>query len=105
MQSAAWRQLLADAATVVAECPLAMLTGQELFSGRADLLVQKQNGDIWAIDYKTSAVESADLRTFAISQGFDQQVAGYTAALRATFPGRTVKGALLFTADSTLLTL
>lgn len=105
LQSAAWRQLLADAATVVAECPLAMLTGQELFSGRADLLVQKQNGDIWAIDYKTSAVESADLRTFAISQGFDQQVAGYTAALRATFPGRTVKGALLFTADSTLLTL
>jgi ATP-dependent helicase/nuclease subunit A len=65
---------------------------------RIDRLVEfKQPDDaLWVLDYKSSGSDTARL------DAYRAQVADYCRAVAAVFPGRAVRGALIF-ADTTLL--
>ena len=65
---------------------------------RIDRLVEfKQPNDaLWVLDYKSSGSDTARL------DAYRAQVADYCRAVAAVFPGRAVRGALIF-ADTTLL--
>ena len=103
--SPAWQKLLAKAVVVLPEVPLAYLKGGDFIVGRADLVIQQSDHEMWVVDYKSSAVSSEEARDFAISQGFDLQVENYCKVLRAAYPKIPVKGALLFTGSATLIEL
>lgn len=62
---------------------------------RIDRLVERDDA-LWVLDYKSSLGETARL------DDYRAQVSGYCRALAAIFPGRKIRGALLF-ADASLL--
>ena len=62
---------------------------------RIDRLVETGEG-FWVIDYKSSRGDTARLDDYC------RQVAGYCAAVAEIFPGRTVRGALVFSDTSML---
>jgi len=62
---------------------------------RIDRLVEFDDG-VWVLDYKSSGLDTSRL------DDYRQQVAGYRRAVAQVFPGRSVRGALIF-ADTTLV--
>lgn len=74
------------------EADLAGGDGSQL---RIDRLVEF-DGEVWVLDYKSSGSGTARL------DDYRAQVAGYCRAVAAAFPGRKVRGALLFS-DASLL--
>ncbi len=62
---------------------------------RIDRLVEFEDG-VWVLDYKSSGCDTSRL------DDYRQQVSGYCRAVAGVFPGRSVRGALIF-ADTTLV--
>jgi len=74
------------------------ISGSDGAMQRIDRLVDSPCPDdaFWVLDYKSSRSETSRLAAYRA------QVAGYCAAVATIFPGRSVRGALVF-ADGTLL--
>jgi ATP-dependent helicase/nuclease subunit A len=64
--------------------------------GRIDRLVEK-DGDVWVIDFKTGVVLEP------MPEDYVAQVKAYMAAARASYPGKTVRGAVVWTAGAKLV--
>ncbi|HJN59638.1 MAG TPA: double-strand break repair helicase AddA [Alphaproteobacteria bacterium] len=85
-----------------AEVPLAAVMGEHVISGQVDRLLVE--GDrVLVVDYKSGG--GAAPGESAIPQVYLAQMADYRAVLRAIFPGREIRCALLFTDAPALLWL
>ncbi len=82
------------------EYPLAGLRDGRWLSAVIDRCFEDENGELWVVDYKTSAqpVEAARIEDY-VAQGsahYRAQVVAYAALLGSLRPGRAVRGALYF---------
>jgi ATP-dependent helicase/nuclease subunit A len=77
-----------------AEVPIVGLVGNEAFAGQIDRVVVRDDA-ILVIDYKT--LRPPPSREEEVPAAYLAQIATYTKALRAVFPGREVRAALLWT--------
>jgi ATP-dependent helicase/nuclease subunit A len=84
----------------LAEVPVAAVVGGQVVAGTIDRLVIEP-GRVRLVDYK-SARRPPD-RIDAVPRGVLRQMGAYAAALEATFPGRAVEVALLYTAVPRLI--
>lgn len=84
----------------LAEVPVAAVVGGQVVAGTIDRLVIEPER-VRLVDYK-SARRPPD-RIDAVPRGVLRQMGAYAAALEATFPGRTVEVALLYTAVPRLI--
>ncbi len=95
-----WTELFAPGA--LAEVPIAALVGGQVIAGTIDRLLIE--GDrIRLVDFKTARRPPAGLDEVPVS--ILRQMAAYGAALEATYPGRRVETALLYTQVPLLLEL
>jgi len=76
-----------------AEVPLAAVLGETVISGQVDRLLVAED-HVLVVDYKSG--RPAPPAESAIPEAYLAQMAGYRAALRAIFPGREIRAALLF---------
>ncbi len=84
------------------EVPIAALVGDQVVAGTIDrLLIEPAR--IRLIDFKTARRPPETLEQVPASNL--RQMAAYVAALEATFPGRTIEAALLFTQSPQLMAL
>ena len=87
-----WQALFSPAA--LAEVPIAALVGTRVVAGTIDrLLVTPER--IWLVDFKTARRPPAALDD--MPDAVLRQMAAYVAALEASFPGRKVEAAVLYT--------
>ncbi len=87
-----WQELFSPAA--LAEVPIAALVGTRMVAGTIDrLLVTPER--IWLVDFKTARRPPAALDEMPVA--VLRQMAAYVAALEASFPGRKVEAAVLYT--------
>ncbi|MCC6924375.1 double-strand break repair helicase AddA [Novosphingobium sp.] len=93
-----WAELFAPGA--LAEVPIAATVGGQVVAGTIDrLLVQPER--IRLVDFKTARRPPASLDEVPVA--ILRQMAAYAAALEATYPGRPVEAALLYTEVPMLL--
>ncbi|GGZ14469.1 double-strand break repair helicase AddA [Novosphingobium colocasiae] len=95
-----WADLFAPGS--LAEVPVAAVVGGQVVAGVIDRLVIEPDR-VRLVDYKTARRPPADLA--GVPRPILRQMAAYAAALEATFPGRTVEVALLYTATPRLIAL
>jgi ATP-dependent helicase/nuclease subunit A len=95
-----WAELFAPGS--LAEVPIAATVAGQVVAGTIDRLVV---GDktIRLVDFKTSRRPPAALDEVPVA--VLRQMAAYAAALEATFPGRAVEAALLYTAAPCLIAI
>ncbi len=94
----AWADLFAPGA--LAEVPIAATVGGQVVAGTIDrLLIEGER--IRLVDFKTARRPPAGLDEVPVS--ILRQMAAYAAALEATYPGRRVEAALLYTQTPVLL--
>jgi len=86
----------------LAEAPIAGRIGGRLFSGQVDRLLVDA-GRVMVVDYKTNRPVPATPE--AVPAVYLRQMAAYRALLRATFPGRPILCALLWTYSAELMVL
>lgn len=114
LQSAGWQQLLTTAQKLEPELAFVLPRGQELITGRIDLLVTLENGDLLVLDYKTSqftrALELSPgsndrrlLEQFCVQRGYTKQLSIYAEAIAALYPERRILRGILFTAYGEIL--
>ena len=95
-----WRGLFAPSG--LAEVPIAALVGGQVVSGTIDrLLIEPAR--IRLIDFKTARRPPASLAE--VPMATLRQMAAYAAALEATYPGRSVEAAVLYTAAPRLIAI
>ena len=95
-----WAELFSPDA--LAEVPIAALVGDRMVAGTIDrLLIGKTR--IRLIDYKTGRRPPASLAE--VPAAILRQMAAYVAALEATYPGRAVEAALLYTQTPQLIAI
>jgi ATP-dependent helicase/nuclease subunit A len=95
-----WTELFAPGA--LAEVPIAAIVGEQVIAGTIDrLLIEGER--IRLVDFKTARRPPKGLDEVPVS--ILRQMAAYAAALEATYPGRRVEAALLYTQVPTLLEL
>jgi ATP-dependent helicase/nuclease subunit A len=95
-----WADLFAPSG--LAEAPIAALVGGRVVAGTIDrLLIQPDR--IRLIDFKTARRPPASLDEVPVA--ILRQMAAYAAALGATYPGRAVEAALLYTAAPRLIAI
>ena len=95
-----WAELFAPGA--LAEVPIAAVVGGQVIAGTIDrLLIAGER--VRLVDFKTSRRPPASLDAVPVS--ILRQMAAYAAALEATYPGRRVEAALLYTQTPMLLEL
>ena len=95
-----WAELFSPDA--LAEVPIAALVGDRMVAGTIDrLLIGKSR--IRLIDYKTARRPPASLAE--VPAAILRQMAAYVAALEATYPGREVEAALLYTQTPQLIAI
>ncbi len=93
-----WADLFAPGALV--EVPIAATVGGQVVAGTIDrLLIDGER--IRVVDFKTARRPPAGLDEVPVA--ILRQMAAYAAALEATYPGRTVQAALLYTQTPLLL--
>ena len=81
---------------------LAAVLGKHVISGQVDrLLVEAER--VLVVDYKSGRAAPED--DSAIPEAYLAQMADYRAVLRAIFPGREIRSALLFTDGPALIWL
>ena len=85
-----------------AEVPLAAVLGKHVISGQVDRLVVEHDR-VLVVDYKSGRAAPHD--ESAVAEAYTAQMANYRAVLRAIFPGREIRCALLFTDGPALLWL
>lgn len=95
------RRLVEGARRVESEMPLVHRDGDTLVSGTLDLLVERSDGTLVVVDYKTTEFEGEAptdaLRRFADRRGYKKQLAAYARAVAAMHPGRKVETGIYFT--------
>lgn len=84
----------------LAEVPVAAVVGGQVVAGTIDRLVIEPTR-VRVVDYKSARRPPAGLA--GVPVGVLRQMGAYAAALEATFPGRTVEVALLYTAAPRLI--
>ncbi len=95
-----WQELFSSAA--LAEVPIAALVGTRMVAGTIDrLLVTPER--IWLVDFKTARRPPAALDDMPVA--VLRQMAAYVAALEASFPGRKVEAAVLYTQTPNLIAI
>ena len=101
-----WQVLLTTASKVETELPIVSRPqqGSSLVIGNLDALIHLGDGRLLLIDHKTtrfsqdpSTVTDAQLRAFAWSRRWQEQLADYAAALRGIYPDREIVRAIYFT--------
>jgi ATP-dependent helicase/nuclease subunit A len=95
-----WRDLFAPGG--LAEVPIAAQVGGQVIAGTIDRLLIEP-GRIRIVDFKTSRRPPPSLDEVPVA--ILRQMAAYAAALEATYPGRAVEAALLYTAAPRLIAL
>jgi ATP-dependent helicase/nuclease subunit A len=85
-----------------AEVPLAAVLGESVVFGQVDRLMVAED-HVLVVDYKSG--RPAPAAESAVAEAYLAQMAGYRAALRAVFPGRGIRAALLFTEGPELVWL
>jgi ATP-dependent helicase/nuclease subunit A len=95
-----WADLFAPGA--LAEVPIAALVGGQVIAGTIDRLLIEPDR-IRLLDFKTARRPPAGLDEVPVS--ILRQMAAYAAALEATYPGRRVEAALLYTQVPLLIEL
>lgn len=93
-----WQDLFTPGS--LAEVPIAAVVGGQVVAGTIDRLVVEP-GRVRLVDYKTARRPPASLAEVPASTL--RQMGAYAAALEATFPGRVVEAALLYTAAPRLI--
>jgi ATP-dependent helicase/nuclease subunit A len=86
--------------TSLAEVPVAAVVGGQVVAGTIDRLVVEPSR-VRLIDYKSARRPPASID--AVPAAVLRQMGAYAAALEATFPGRSVEVALLYTAVPRLI--
>jgi ATP-dependent helicase/nuclease subunit A len=93
-----WAEIFSPAA--LAEVPLAATVGGRVVAGTADrLLVRPER--VLVVDFKTARRPPTGLAE--VPPGTLAQMAAYTAALEAIYPGRTIEAAVLYTQSPLLV--
>jgi ATP-dependent helicase/nuclease subunit A len=87
-----WAEIFSPAA--LAEVPLAATVGDRVVAGTADRLLVRP-GRVLVVDFKTARRPPSGLAE--VPPATLAQMAAYTAALEAIYPGRTVEAAVLYT--------
>ncbi|MCX6110749.1 MAG: UvrD-helicase domain-containing protein [Proteobacteria bacterium] len=94
------------------ELPLVHLDGDQMIVGTLDLLLEDNAGNLLIVDYKTTRfalpatqIPDAALTIFSRQRGYQDQLADYTRAVRALYPGTTVTAAVYFTSLRRLVRL
>jgi ATP-dependent helicase/nuclease subunit A len=98
--NADWQDLFA--ASGLAEVPIAALVGGRVVAGTIDRLAIEPDR-IRLVDFKTARRPPASLEQVPVAAL--RQMAAYAAALGATYPGRRVEAALLYTAAPRLIAI
>lgn len=93
-----WADLFTPAS--LAEVPVAAVVGGQVVAGTIDRLVVEASR-VRLIDYKSARRPPASIE--AVPAAVLRQMGAYAAALEATFPGRSVEVALLYTAVPRLI--
>lgn len=86
----------------LAEVPVAAVVGGQVVAGTIDRLVIEP-GRVRLVDYKSARRPPA--RVEDVPRAVLRQMGAYAAALEATFPGRVIEAALLYTAVPRLIAL
>lgn len=95
-----WRDLFSPEA--LAEVPIAAVVGGHVVAGTIDrLLIGRET--IRLVDFKTARRPPADIGGVPVSS--QRQLAAYAAALEATYPGRRVEAAVLYTQAPRLIAI
>lgn len=109
MISVAWQTIFNHAKHAFQEFSLVNIVTspqglQNLVVGQPDLVIEKNDGSIWVVDYKTGFV-SGDVNPLIYCQqrGYDIQVQTYASTLQQIYPGRVVKSWILLTQTSLLV--
>lgn len=92
LEHTGWAELFAPGA--LAEVPIAATVGGQVIAGTIDRLLIEGNR-IRLVDFKTARRPPATLDDVPVA--ILRQMAAYAAALEATYPGRRVEAALLYT--------
>jgi len=95
-----WAELFSPAA--LAEAPIAALVGTAMVSGTIDRLLIEP-GRIRLVDFKSARRPPASIDE--VPRSILRQMGAYAAALEATFPGRTIEAAVLYTQTPTLIAI
>jgi ATP-dependent helicase/nuclease subunit A len=95
-----WAELFGPSA--LAEVPLAATVGGQVIAGTADRLLIEPDRVLVA-DFKTARRPPASLAEVSLSTV--RQMAAYTAALGAIYPGRKIEAAVLYTQTPLLIAL
>jgi ATP-dependent helicase/nuclease subunit A len=96
----AWAELFSPGA--LAEVPIAATVGGQVIAGNIDRLLLSPER-IMLVDFKTARRPPASLD--AVPVAILRQMAAYAAALEATYPGRRIEAALLYTQTPELIAL
>ncbi|HWU03242.1 MAG TPA: PD-(D/E)XK nuclease family protein, partial [Novosphingobium sp.] len=87
-----WAELFG--ADALAEAPIAALVGEQVISGTIDRLLISPTR-IRLVDFKTARRVPADASRVPVA--ILRQMAAYSAALSAAYPGRAIEAAVLYT--------
>jgi ATP-dependent helicase/nuclease subunit A len=98
LENPAWADLFAPDS--LAEVPVAAIVGGQVVAGTIDRLVIEPDR-VRLVDYKSARRPPDSLE--AVPRGVLRQMGAYAAALEATFPGRDIEVALLYTAVPRLI--
>jgi ATP-dependent helicase/nuclease subunit A len=95
-----WAELFS--ARALAEVPIAATVGGQVIAGTIDRLLLGPER-IMLVDFKTARRPPVSLD--AVPVAILRQLAAYTAALEATYPGRRIEAAVLYTQTPELIAL
>lgn len=84
----------------LAEVPLAAMVGGQVIAGTADRLLVTAD-EVTVVDFKTA--RRPPRRVEDVPRSTLRQMAAYVAALRAIYPGKTIRAALLYTQTPQLI--
>ncbi len=106
-QDPARQALLKGARRIETELPLVHRDGASLVHGSLDLMIERADGTLVIVDYKTTefegdaaslaAVPEDSLKRFAERRGYQKQLAAYGRAISAMHPGQRVETGVYFT--------
>ncbi len=78
------------------ELPFSCLTKDgDVFSGLIDVLVERPDGSLWVLDYKTDQVSSGEEKKL-LQEKYEAQLRTYQNAVEKLFPGRKVTTSAVF---------
>ncbi len=93
-----WQDLISDAKVIYPELRMVHFRKTILVVGCCDLYVEKNNGDIHLVEWKTMQIPAdTDVQDFALANGFVQQLDQYVRTIKTMRPKSKVRACLWFT--------